>query len=420
MANKVNKLMNRMMLGKEKSEDYARSTLPTNRWELFWDIFKGRFGKLVIINLLTAIFFIPFLLMLFTRHGMIINYGTYYPFGQGFGVGYLAAPSIAGFGENIIFNVNIVSLLALPITFAIAGIGLSGGLYVIRNMVWTEGVFVSNDFWRGIKQNYKNVFKILFSYSLILYLMVLSISVSEMSIASNLDNNWMYVLTKIFAYMVIGFYTIMCLHMLTMSVTYELKFSQLLKNSFYFTIALLPQSLLFIILGGLTFWFFLLEINFFLSMAMVLSLMFGVSLFMLVWTNFSQWAYDEFLNDKVPGAKKQRGIYEKIQKSDAKSLQKYKEQVDAAMLTSLRSRPIKPIDDDLKLAELPNSFRREDILKLNESKQAIIDDHDRYVEEHKNDEQFVKYEQAKLSAEEERERRIAKAKKELARRKRNK
>jgi hypothetical protein len=176
----------------------------------------------------------------------------------------------------------------------------------------------------------------------------------------------------------------------------------------------------FLFLGGLTFWFFLLEINFFLSMAMVLSLMFGVSLFMLVWTNFSQWAYDEFLNDKVPGAKKQRGIYEKIQKGDAKSLQKYKEQVDAAMLTSLRSRPIKPIDDDLKLAELPNSFRRDDILKLNESRQAIIEDHEKYVEEHKNDEQFVKYEQAKLSAEQEREKRIAKAKKELARRKRNK
>lgn len=420
MANKVNKLMSRMMLGKEKSEDYARSTLPTNRWELFWDIFKGRFGKLVIINLLTAIFFIPFLLMLFMRHGMIINYGTYYPFGQGFGVGYLATPSIAGFGENIIFNVNIVSLLALPITFAIAGIGLSGGLYVIRNMVWTEGVFVANDFWRGIKQNYKNIFKILFSYSILLYIMILSISVSEMNIAANMDNNWLFVVTKIFAYMVIGFYTIMCLHMLTMSVTYELKFSQLLKNSFYFSIALLPQSFLFIVLGGLTFWLFLLEINFFLSMAMVLSLMFGVSLFMLVWTNFSQWAYDEFLNDKVPGAKKQRGIYEKIQKGDAKSLQKYKEQVDAAMLTSLRSRPIKPIDDDLKLAELPNSFRREDILKLNESRQAIIEDHDKYVEEHKNDEQFVKYEQAKLSAEQERERRIAKAKKELARRKRNK
>ena len=52
-------LINRLMLGKEKSEGYARSTLPSNRWELFWDILKGRLGKLVIINLLMVLFLIP-------------------------------------------------------------------------------------------------------------------------------------------------------------------------------------------------------------------------------------------------------------------------------------------------------------------------------------------------------------------------
>ena len=43
-------LVNRLIEGKEKSEGYARASLPSNRWELFWDIFKGRFGKLVIIK----------------------------------------------------------------------------------------------------------------------------------------------------------------------------------------------------------------------------------------------------------------------------------------------------------------------------------------------------------------------------------
>ena len=33
----------RMLEGKERSEEYARSTLPTNRWQLFFDIFKGNF-----------------------------------------------------------------------------------------------------------------------------------------------------------------------------------------------------------------------------------------------------------------------------------------------------------------------------------------------------------------------------------------
>ena len=45
-------LIDRLLMGSEKSEGYARASLPSNRWELFWDIFKGRFWKLVIVNLL--------------------------------------------------------------------------------------------------------------------------------------------------------------------------------------------------------------------------------------------------------------------------------------------------------------------------------------------------------------------------------
>ena len=61
-------LIDRMMLGKEKSEGYARASLPSNRWELFWDILKGRFWKLVVINLLMLVFFIPLAALLFFRY----------------------------------------------------------------------------------------------------------------------------------------------------------------------------------------------------------------------------------------------------------------------------------------------------------------------------------------------------------------
>jgi hypothetical protein len=150
----------------------------------------------------------------------------------------------------------------------------------------------------------------------------------------------------------------------------------------------------------------------------------GLSLILLIWTDFSQWAFDKFINDKVEGAQKNRGIYEKIKESDSASLKKYREQMALAAHSSLNSKPIKPItDDELKLAELPSSFNRNDIIKLNESKQAIIEDHERYVEEHKNDPEFVRSEE-EISLEEkerlEREKRIEKAKRELAKRNRNK
>ena len=59
MAQQKQGWLSRLYEGREKSEDYARNSLPTNRWSLFWDIFKGNFGKIVKINLLMLIFFLP-------------------------------------------------------------------------------------------------------------------------------------------------------------------------------------------------------------------------------------------------------------------------------------------------------------------------------------------------------------------------
>jgi len=55
------------------------------------------------------------------------------------------------------------------------------------------------------------------------------------------------------------------------------------------------------------------------------------------------------------------------------------------------ARPIKPIDDSLEIYELPESFTREDLKRLRESKQTIAEDTEAYAEEHKNDVRYVEY-----------------------------
>ncbi len=418
-AKKKRGLIDRLLLGSEKSEGYARASLPSNRWELFWDIFKGRFWKLVIINLLILIFFIPVALMFFMRSNAISNLGALYPFSQNFGIGYQAPLSMVGYAENIVFTVDSMLYLFMPIALIIAAIGVSGGAYVIRNMVWTEGIFVANDFWRGVKQNIKQIIAVALVYSLVFYLTNLSVALADQSIAVGIKNSWIFVVSKVLAYMFLVFYSMMTFHMITMSVTYELKFRQLLKNSFLFTIALLPQNILFLFLGLLPF-LFLLFGGIFMAIGLILIILMGFSLFFLIWTDFCQWSYDRFINDKIEGAQKNRGIYEKVKESNSLALQKYREQVARTAVSSLSSKPIKPItDDELQLAELPESFNRKDIERLNESKQRLIEDHERYVEEHKNDPQFVEARENAEKNKEEREKRIEEAKKELAKRNKN-
>jgi hypothetical protein len=165
--------------------------------------------------------------------------------------------------------------------------------------------------------------------------------------------------------------------------------------------------------------------GFFMIIGIILLVLFGFALFMLVWTVFSQHLFDKYLNDRVAGAKKNRGIYEKVKQDQSEAIKKYREQLEVANATStLSNRPIKPItDEELTLAELPQVFNRKDIEKLNESRKMLYEDHQKYVEEHMADDKFVKAEQTKKSLENvdtERQKRIEKAKRELEKRNKKK
>ncbi len=418
MAKKKRGIFDRLVMGSEKSEGYARASLPSNRWELFWDIFKNRFGKLVLINLLIILFCLPTFALFLLRYVAVVNYGSMYPFSQSFGVGYGALPDMTGASENIIFIVNMGTYIFSPLVFCIAGIGLAGAIYVIRNMVWTEGIFVANDFWYGIKKNFKQFMLITFVYSIVFYLSILSISICDKTIVGNPDNEWLYVVTKVLSYIILITFSVMTLHMLVMSATYSLKYRQLFKNSLIFTLVLLPNNALFIVLGLIPLFLTLLG-GMFMLIGVLMLLIFGFSLFLLIWVDYSQWTYDSFINDRIKGAKKNRGIYQKVKKDESLAIKKYREQLAMAEHSALNSKPVKPItDDDLTIAELPTSFSRDDIRKLEESKQALYDDHAKYVEEHKKKDkhEFTEQDMEVERLRQEREKRIQKAKKELAKR----
>ncbi len=388
MARQRGTLLNKFFLGKEKSENYARSTLPSNRWELFWDIIKNNFGKLFLLNLLMLLFFVPLILLIVFRSGLISTYGTIYPFAQGFGVGYGAPITMAGYSENILFSVNSLVYLFLPVVAIFVALGLSGGAYVMRNIVWTEGTFVVNDFWRGIKLNFKKVLVIALLFSVVFYVMNLSIAFSNQCIAINQasgESTVLFVIIKVIAYFLMIFAGLIALHMLTLTVTYDLTIFQLIKNSILLSLALLLTNAFFIILAVLPFALFLFQgIGMFIGILFVVII--GLSYALLIWSDYCQWIYDMFINDRVKGAKKNRGIYEKGKTNDD-TFEKYKNQMSLRNTSRYASTPIMPItDEELKLEELPTSFTRKDIEKLNESKQKIKEASDKYVEEHKDDE----------------------------------
>jgi uncharacterized membrane protein YesL len=396
MAQQKKGLITRLLEGKEKSEDYARSTLPTNRWQLFWDVFKGNFSKIVKVNLLILLFFLPLLAFIIVNNMIVENNGYIYPFSANMGIGYPGVPEQAGISELLVMQNSVTFYLGIIVCSTIAAVGLAGGMYVIRNMVWTEGIFVANDFWRGIRLNFKNALQVALIFTITLFLSGTMIASAEFNLATETGTKWLMIASEVVSYILIIVVTMMCFWMVSLGVNYKLTFLQMIRNSFILTVGTLVQTVFFIAAALLPFLLFLLDGQFFTIAAFIVIILFGLSYALLVWINFSQWAFDQFINPKLAGAKVGRGIYNKDGSSaltgdDSEAKIEYQRVILAHGKSRLMAKPIKPIDDSLQVYELPQSFSREDLKKLRESKQSIAEDTAAYAEEHKNDLRYVEY-----------------------------
>ena len=401
MAQEKKGLIARMLEGKERSEEYARSTLPTNRWQLFWDIFKGNFGKIFKVNFLILLFFIPAIaiIVIFTLLGQ--TNGVLFPFGANLGVGYPAQPNLEGLSQSLTLQSDLYMYGAFILASFIAAIGIAGGMYVIRNMVWTEGIFVANDFWRGVKLNFWNALQAAIFFCVVMLLGKFLINTAELTLAvqsvSKGQRIW-FKISEAFSVIMMVLAALMSLWMIALGVNYKQGFWTLIKNSFLMSIGMLPQSIFFAALALLPFAIFLLSdvMPLFLLLGILFVAVFAFAYLLLVWLDFAQWAFDKFINPKIEGAKVGRGLYNKdgssaLEANDSAAAMEYKRAILAAGKSKLISRPIKPIDDSLQVYELPSSFTREDLQRLRESKQNIAEDTAAYEEEHKNDLRYVEY-----------------------------
>lgn len=394
-------LVARWLEGKERSEEYARSTLPTSRWALFWDIFKGRFWKLVLVNLLVLLTFLPLFGIIFWRSVSIAAQGLAGPFGAGLGIGYPALPDLIGVGESMVLQADLF-FYALMIPAAIlAGLGISGGMYIIRNMIWTEGIFVANDFVRGIKRNFWNVTEAVLIFMVVFYMVNIMGDFANLLIASGTGSTGWLIASQVVGYVFLGLAILVCLWMISLGVNYKQGPWALFRNAVMMTVGTIIQTVVFAAVALLPFIIMFLTggTNIFFVIALMLVVFFAFSYAMLVWMSFSQWAFDRFVNPQM-GYTVGKGLYDKnrtpAQKAaesaaESAALREYKRQIVAQGRSKLVCRPIKPIDDDLEIYQLPESFSRDDLRRLKESKQAVADDVAAFEEEHKNDEQYVEY-----------------------------
>ena len=384
MAEQKKGLIYKFIVGKDKDENYARSTLPSNRWELFKDILKGRFWKLILLNLMLIIALVPAALILFLKTQSIALLGETLNFSGSLFTGYPYMPGLTDYAVMYEFSLNIQVFSLLIVGIMFAGVIFSGVFYIVRNLVWSEGVFIANDFWKGLKSNILSFLFITFLLGVVLLISNLNISIINYTtyfdptsfLAKPFVNNILKGLTYIFC----GFFFIMTFFMFTITVTYKVKPFQLLKNSFYLTLGLLPRNLLFMALSLSPIILMFVIGGVFTGLLLGVMLLLGFSCGVLVWTIYSHWVFDKFLNDRVEGAVKNRGLYQKMTKDGKVSDKK-------TWFDNPKKKKIKPVtDEEVKITELPTNFSRADLAKLAAEKEIVKIDSEKWAEEHANDE----------------------------------
>ena len=403
MPQQTKGLFTQMLEENQRSADCARNAITKTRYQLFKEIFFGSFRQVFKINLLMALFFLPLVVVLVISVFKAESQSLLYPFGANLGIGYPAMPDLQGVSERLAVQNGIYTCVGVALASIVASVGLAGGMYAIRNMIWTEGVFVIKDFWRGVKLNYKNALQTALFFTTILLLCITTINVVDFNIAMGASgaDKVFFKIAQVASYIFLALASLMTLWMIALGVNYNSSFLVLLKNSFLLTFGTFFQTVFFGVVALLPFGLFLLgDFNQTVaSFGFTAAIFFSFAYALLVWLSFAQWVFDQYVNPKTqraPQNKEDKTIYNQagtpqMTGDDSASVLAYQRAILETGKSRLMSQPIQPLDDGVEVYELPKTFTREDLKKLKENKAALASAAETYAMEHKDEARYVEY-----------------------------
>ncbi|MGN0817959.1 MAG: hypothetical protein ACI4L9_03220 [Candidatus Coproplasma sp.] len=387
--------------GNDLADDYVRTHLPKGRWADTWDLFKSSFVKLVIINVLTLLFFVPGVALMYFRLVWVSSMGALYPFAANVTIATLT-PSTVGLSQSIILTADLMFYSALIVAGLIASVGLSGAAYSIKKLINTHGQFTVKGYFHGVKVCYFNTALPVLVFMIFLLASVVVSDWADLAIATGAGAGGP-ITAKVFIIIATVLVGIYAMWVLAVGVSYKVKFWYLLKNSFVLLVGTFIQTVFMIAFALLPVWITLLglSVQFFLVLGVIFFLFIGLSFIVLVWMAFTQWVFDCFIEPAVKSEKQAARAKMTPKQLEAEKLEEERaaaREILAAGKSELVGRPIKPIEGE-GVSEIAVAFGRGDIAKAQSDRAQMDADVKSYYDKHIKDAKYVEYE--KLFAERE-------------------
>lgn len=268
------------MKEKVRSNDLTNKELPHTRWQVFFDLLKTQKRQMVSLSMLLFVFLLPLVVDFF-----IFNMFIY---GASFSINDPLALSSTLF--SLIFYMMLIAIPCVIIAF----VGLGGLAYVIKKIVWQEGVISGPDFFLGIKKNYKHSILLGLIWSISLFILVVG-SLFLLRTQPMSNQPWVHSVGVGLCIVQFVVLSIVCVYGLTYTSYYENSFRIVLRNSFIFFSAKFFKNLaMFIVTTGLVIGLMFVDL---IAQIIVTVLVALFSSYMLAgWTLLSHEAFDQYIN----------------------------------------------------------------------------------------------------------------------------
>ena len=293
------KWMNSFYYGKSGKGDYTPENLPTNRWQLFWEMLRVRLSALVRLNLMYVVPWLPTMIVLMIGAlSFLTSLNNMVDSGEMIAVGELLGGVVAP------------TLLLLVPCITITGPFTSGVCYVTRNWARDEHAFIWSDFKDAVKENWKQSIVISFITSLV----PLMLYVCWNFYGSMANSNAFMVVPQVLTMMIGLMWCLGVTYFHPLIVSYKLRLRDVMRNGLLLSVARLPMSIGLRLLHALPMIIGVVLMLFVSPMYCMLGLfayylLIGFSLSRFVTASYTNAVFDKYINSKIEGAVVNRGLY---------------------------------------------------------------------------------------------------------------
>lgn len=377
--------------GNERPLTYKISSVPENtgRFSYGWEKYKTKFGKIVFVNLLMLVCFIPLFVLYYMYRSRLGIEGIGGVFGDNLGVGYPAAPDTTGLAESLTLRVDMLFCGFAILASFFTAVALSGGMYCVGKISRSEEELKFKDFFVGVKRGY---FFALAASVLVFVVFFAAIYIRDFSAYRMAfgESKGAWITLCVLGWVAFAVASLVALWLLSVGINYRQNVWGLIKNSFRLCFGSFLQSVLFLAMVASPLLLMLIPGGFGTMLAYMWFIIAGFSTALFVWSSFNDWLYDY-----SAGYTTAIGTAQAKAEEETNAPKMGKEELMTLLLVGEKSaylsRAVEPVTAGVTPYVPGEKFTGEDIAAIEESRAALKKESEAYAVAHENEERYVEY-----------------------------